>query len=61
MQRSNNSFGLFSNYLNYRALLILSFFLDSTELFETYLNSDPNGYLFAGLGKISLMYFPITF
>lgn len=33
MQRSNNIFGLNSNYLNYRALLILSYFLDSTELF----------------------------
>jgi len=30
MQRSCNTFGLYSNYLNYRALLTLSFFLDST-------------------------------
>jgi len=61
MQRSNNNFGLHSNYLNYRALLAMSFFLENTELFEVYLNSDPNGSIFAGLGKISLMYFPRTF
>lgn len=30
MQRSSNAFGVNSNYLNYRALLVLSFFLDST-------------------------------
>lgn len=30
MQRSSNTYGFKSNYLNYRALLALSFFLDST-------------------------------
>lgn len=30
MQRSNNMFGLNSNYLNYKALLVLSFLLDNT-------------------------------
>lgn len=61
MQRSNNMFGLNSNYLNYKALLVLSFLLDNTELFDIYLSTDSKSGIFAGLGKISLMYNPITF
>jgi hypothetical protein len=61
MERSNNSFGLSSNYLNYNKLLGLSFLLESTEIFDIYLSCEPKGSLFPGLGQATLTYFPVVF
>lgn len=60
MERSNNLFGLNSNYLNLRALMVISFLLDNTDLFDIYLGKSVNR-TFRDLGKLSLRYFPITF
>jgi hypothetical protein len=61
MLRSNNTFSISSNYLNYNSLLILSFFLETTQIFESSLSYTPKGSLFPGLDQASLTYFPSIF
>ena len=53
-------FGLKSNYLNLKSLMIMSFLLDNTNFFDIYLSLGINKTI-RDLGKLSLRYFPITF